>query len=434
MANILITHFSPFYVKGEFKSFVFFDGLIKGFTDEGHNVLQIITSDFLNSPWNGCNEPFSASIKTELLEKIKSFSPDLVISFNNSSIADIEKTIDCPIALWDADTFQFFNDKEKIINNADRYHYMAFFEYGIKDYELNLSVNRNRICRVPGATAIEAHDEVKQYNISFIGKPFIKPDNLIALLNQHPELIRLDHESIENIDQNTEELLKKFRVKKHELKHHWTADRRAQLIMQLLPLKPKIFGPSEWLKLGCSSSELIEAYDPRVAYSLLHNEKIYNRSKVSISSNHTQNTLGYPWRIHDIMGSASALLSEKRKELVDDFAHMVNIQLFDSPAEASETAKKLINDEPLRASIVAQQQEAINKYFRWKNRLPLIQELTGVSLEGISGQKGTHELFRPSIRLPIAKKRPVLKRIKKCIKKELFKKTNSKEISMIEYS
>ena len=114
MAKIVITHMSPFLFNGEFQSSVFYDGLIKGFNDEGHDVLQIITSDFLKSPWNGSNDPFSQASKNQVAQKIKDFTPDLVISFNNSSITDIENIVDCPIALWDADTFQFFNDKEKI--------------------------------------------------------------------------------------------------------------------------------------------------------------------------------------------------------------------------------------------------------------------------------------------------------------------------------
>ena len=313
---------------------------------------------------------------------------------------------------------------------------MAFFNYGIKDYESALSVNKNLVCRVPGATAVEANNnEEKQYNISFIGNPFFKSDNLIALLNKHPELINANQKSIENFIQNNDNVLKEHKVKNHELKFHKTADQRTQLILQLLELEPKIFGPTEWLKLGCFSSGLIDAYDPRKVYSLAHNEKIYNRSFVSINTNHTQNSLGYPWRVHDIMGSSSVLLSEYREELVSDFADIVNLQLFHSPAEASELAKTLLNDEPLRLSIVAQQQEAINSSYRWKHRLPIIQQLTGVNLESTSDKIGVYELYRTKTRLPISEnKKPFLKKVKKCIKKTLAEKKPLMKDSIIEYS
>ena len=57
---------------------------------------------------------FFTYIKEHVLESIKNFDPDLVISFNNSSVEGIENAVNCPIAFWDADSFQFFNDKDKI--------------------------------------------------------------------------------------------------------------------------------------------------------------------------------------------------------------------------------------------------------------------------------------------------------------------------------
>jgi hypothetical protein len=418
MANIVITHFSPFLFRGEYQSSVFYDGLIKGFIDEGHNILQIITSNILPSPWNGSNTPFTTAIKNKTLNKIKDFQPDLVISFNNSSVAGIELAVDCPIALWDADTVQFFNDKETIKNNIDRYHYMAFFEYGIKDYADSLGVAENKICRVPGATAIKAKAEEKQYNISFIGNPFFKSDKLISLLNKHPELTHLSPAEIEIKKRELDNILHAYGIGFHELKYHKTGDNRAALITHLLDMKPKVFGPRDWLKLSHLSSDYINTYDPRAVYSLAHNEKIYNRSIISISTNHTQNTEGYPWRNHDILGSSSVLLSEHRKELTQDFAKSVDLQTFQSPSEARDIAKKLLNDEKLRIDILAQQLEAIDHAFRWKHRLPLIHQLTGVDLTPVSGQKGTHELYNPKHQSSNhnVDLREIKKRLKKCIR------------------
>lgn len=432
MANIVITHFSPFLYQGEFKSSVFYDGLIKGFTDEGHNVLQIITSDYLRSPWSGSNEPFSIKAKKQVTQKIKDFLPDLIISFNNSSITDIENIVNCPIALWDADTFQFFNDKENIKRNADRYHYMAFLEYGIDDYKNNLNVNESRICRVPGATAVKAHNEEKQYNISFIGNPFFKSDKLINFLNKHPELIHLNEQQIENKKENIIDLLNTYGVHLHELKYHKTSDQRAQLLSHLLKLKPTVFGPATWLKLANLSSEFIEAYDPSAVYSLEHNEKIYNRSKISVSTNHTQNTAGYPWRIHDIMGSNSVLLAEHKKELINDFSDTIDLQMYKSPSEAYSMACKLLGDTSLRLDLITQQNDTINTRYRWKHRFQSIQQLTGVDLSTIADNKGTHELFRLEKKLPIVTA-PRLKAFRKCFKKLI--KTNKKiKDKRIEYN
>ena len=227
--------------------------------------------------------------------------------------------------------------------------------------------------------------------------------------------------------------MKSFDVQLHELKYHKTSDQRAQLITHLLELDPTIFGPSSWLQLATLSSDYIEIYDSRAVFSLAHNEKIYNRSKVSVSTNHTQNTTGYPWRIHDIMGSSSVLLAESKRELINDFSRAIKLQLFHSPAEALEMARKLVNNETMRHEIVAQQNEAIDKEWRWKYRFPLIQQLTGVDLQPIPGNIGSYELFRLKTRLPIYKKKP-LKRLKKYIKKTVFTKKVAEKHMESEYS
>jgi hypothetical protein len=121
MANVILTHFSGIFTRGEYKSSCYYDGIVRSLLEMGHDVLHILTSDFLVRSWNGSNTPYSRSVHELALNKIKAFKPDIIISFNNSSIAGIEDVVDCPIAVWDADSFQFFNDKETLIKKQDRW-------------------------------------------------------------------------------------------------------------------------------------------------------------------------------------------------------------------------------------------------------------------------------------------------------------------------
>lgn len=396
MVNILITHYSGVVFNGEYQSSCFYDGLIKGLTESGHNCMQVLTSEFLRAPWNGHNKPINSYLKHNLLEAIKKFKPDLVISFNNSSIEGIEDVLNCPIALWDSDTFQFFNDKGKLKKNADRYYYMAFSEYGVQDYIRNLKISESRVCRVPSATAIESENEKKCYNLSFIGNPFFNSASLIKVFIKYPHLIGVSSEYLTINKEKIERLLKPYNVSFTALQYCRSGDKRAQIIMGLLELGIKVFGPNEWLNLAPFASDLVEAYDPSSVYSLKHNNLIYDRSKVSLNVCHTQIITGYPWRVLDILASSSVLLSEFKPDLHRDLAHLVDLQLYASPNDAYNKARKILKDDSLRYDLISQQNAAIEQGFRWKHRLRLIEQLTGVPLDSTASQssKGRYELFR----------------------------------------
>lgn len=395
MANIIITHFSGIFLGGEFKSSCYYDGLIQALTNLGHNVLQLITSDFLERPWGGSNEPTSQKIKNQLQEKVKHFNPDLIISFNNSSISGIEDWISCPIAVWDADAFQFFNDKDTLIKKADRYHFMAFSNAGLEDYKKQLTIHESRMCRVPSATSVVPKKIEKKYDISFIGSPFFNSSNLLQLLKVYPELMQLSPETLQKTDIKLKRMLAEHGVKVSELQHFRSGDRRASLILSLLDFDMGVFGPKQWLELASHGTKIIQAYDPRAVYSLEHNQKIYNRSKLSLNISHTQNITGYPWRVLDILASSSVLLTDYKSDLKNDFLGKIEFQFYDSPHEAYSKASQLIKDEKRREDLVAQQNEAIEVGFRWHHRFPLIQQLTGVNLEKANPPSlGKYERFR----------------------------------------
>jgi hypothetical protein len=154
-----------------------------------------------------------------------------------------------------------------------------------------------------------------------------------------------------------------------------------------------VFGDSGWQKQYTHSIDLALSYDDSLVYSLEHNQDIYNKSKVSINVSHAQAVTGYPWRVLDILASDSVLVSDPQKDLIDDFGKDVSLQLYNNPFEAREISRKIIADDSLRKDIVAQQNEAINKNYRWEHRFFEMEKILKVSLLN-NPQIGTLKKFK----------------------------------------
>ena len=175
MANILISHFSPVRQGGQWQSVCMYDGLIQELRAQGNHVMQIISSDFVQRPWNGTNAwcwPFE---KKPTIDTIKNFQPDLVIAFNNSMPEGIADAVACPIILWGADSFPFWNDRESLRKNVGRYHFFFYSERDVAECREFLKDSSAPISVVRNATAIRAVRQEKTYNLSFIGTNFALP-------------------------------------------------------------------------------------------------------------------------------------------------------------------------------------------------------------------------------------------------------------------
>ncbi|RCK42088.1 glycosyltransferase [Thalassospira profundimaris] len=392
MANIVVTHFSGLLVNGKYRTSVFYEGFINSLLENGNNVLHVITSNYLLRPWNGSNTTISPEIGQLVLEEIINFNPDLVISFNNSSIEGIEDAVDCPIALWEADTFQFFNDKDYVKRNADRYHFLAFASDAIEVYKRELGISDNRVRRVPAATGVKSTKEEKRYNISFIGNTFSASPTVFKYLAQHPSVRDLDTSvfSDAQVSQYCETLKTLSGLDGHAILFRKSGQDRLSICHRLFEHGLHLFGPDDWYRLGMLGDDILDAYDPRVVYSLHHNQLIYNRSKVSLNINHAQASTGFAWRVIDILASDSALLTTPSSDLKALCGDKVSLQVFNSVAEADDLAGKLLKDNSLREDVIAQQNELVEMNFRWKHRFPIISEFTGVELNA-GPEKGTYK-------------------------------------------
>ena len=113
MSNIAIFNFTGVYLDGEWKNLHYYNSIISAFKKRKHNVLSFITNDIIVDPWNGLNISITSYVEHKVETSLKKFKPDLIICFNNSKINIVEK-FDCPIVIWEADTANYFSDKDSI--------------------------------------------------------------------------------------------------------------------------------------------------------------------------------------------------------------------------------------------------------------------------------------------------------------------------------
>lgn len=399
MAKIAFFNFTPVIVNNDWKNVCYYEGLIKSFLENGNDVYQFVTNEFLIKPWNGSNEAVSKPHKEEVLAELKAFNPDFIISFNHSFIEDADKVLDCPIILWEADAPKYFSDQDYIKKNIDRYLFFAFSEFVEMDFKNRFGASENQVFRIRNATAVQAEKIAKKQNISFIGSCFENPIVVVRLFRESPQkffdFLKLcdgqDEKKIENLIQNSD--YSQSGLKTNHIIDIRTSQKRLQTLSAVADLGLAIWGDSKWQNQYTHSIDLALSYDDRLAYSLEHNQDIYNKSKVSINVSHAQAITGYPWRVLDILASDSVLVSDSQKDLIDDFGKDVSLQLYNNPFEAREICRKIIIDDSLRNDIIAQQNEAINKNYRWEQRFAEIERILKVSLLN-NPQIGTLKKFK----------------------------------------
>lgn len=404
MARVIVSHFSGIMVNNVWRSAVFYDGLVDALLKAGHDVLQIITNDFIMGAWFGSNR-LRPEIDRDAVERaIRDFDPDLIISFNNSTLDMLAGITDAPFIVWDADTIQYFNDRENLIKNKDRYVFFAFSSAGYREFREVLSPAPNRVHRMRAATAVEACEISFRDNISFIGTYFHAHRNVLIAAQKHLGAVQ---KLIRGIDEKNESTFKTmckelgvdaraWRVDNSLLASACSGARRNQIVSAVAPLGLRIFGPPSWINVLNFSVDAFLAYDRRLAFSLAHNEEIYNRSKLSINASLGQIASGYPWRVPDIMASNACLISDRKQDLLDDFGKHVDLQTYESPSEAYEVCKALLEDEIKRQDIVAASQEAIANGFTWAQRVREIFEITDVQHYVSAKTLGQYKILDPA--------------------------------------
>jgi hypothetical protein len=352
MANIAIFNFTPIYVNGEWKNLHYYNSIILAFKNRGHNVYNFITNKLLCDPWNGYNVPISNDKNNVAELKLKKFKPDLIISFNNSKPSFVEK-FDCPIVIAEADTVQYFSDQNLIKKNVDRYHFFYFTKDGANQIINSFNASKNRIFFIENATSIKSKKIDKVHEISFIG----------TLYQYHSGKIYLKDKK-----NNTDYL------------NYITAYKRKKLLLSLKDYNLKIYTnrvPDSYLDLleyGKISNEH--------AFETITIEKIMNQSLISLNHSHEQaKNQGYSWRVLDILASNSLLITEENNLLTKKFGKNIKKQFYRSVNEVKQICNYFLKNKNARSDLIAEQNEIIDKFYRWEDRIKKIEDIFGLKSE-----------------------------------------------------
>ena len=354
MARVLLSHFSPVLDQGQFQSLVYYDALVSALVANGNVVKHMISSEFLDKPWNGTNELKSTLDKDKLVKEIQEFSPELCIAFNNSIPRCITDVLTCSITLWHADSFFYFNDREEIKKNIERFYFVCPFEDTANFLRHELKVAEDKILSILPGTGIQKDDVLQNKNISFIGTPFvsgysfldyIKNNDKTAIRRVADRLLKGDNTHYQQMtnDEGCSDLAEK--VSLSEMASLYSSESRMLTLGLISHMGLEIYGGSQWYDIGLYMPWIAMAYNPQKVYSLKHNLDIYNSSKICLNVSHTQATFGFPWRIMDIMASNGCLVSDKNIGIQKFTKGYVDIPVYESPSEAFELCKKILKDE-----------------------------------------------------------------------------------------
>jgi len=336
MSKILLFSFSPVHDCNKWQLLSYYESISKAFLERGHQVLNIITNDYIVDPWNGNNISISKYIEEYITNQIKRFNPDLIISYNNSKIKNIENNVNCPIVIAEADRWMYFSDKYRLKKNVSRYHFFYFTCSGEKDLIANFGANKNQIFFIPNATSFKNKKLKKINDINFIGTLY-------------------DINSAKN------------KVEFNNAKY------RFNILNKLKVFKPIIY-----------SNNVPSIYEPLKSfisdekkYEKIQLEQIFNQSFISLNiSNLQSKNIGFSWRLLDIMASNTLLITEKNKFLEKNKLLKISTkQLYYSSNDCHDKIKYFLKNKSLMNDLILQQNENIKNYGRWIDRIKQIEEI-----------------------------------------------------------
>lgn len=417
MARIFISFYNAIGTDDPKVMPCFYETFVNGLIKSG-NELLVETTDI----WNFKQTKCPLAIK----KKIKDFNPDVCFLFNNC-FYDISHLVDCPIVVYEVDSFLFYKNKSALYNNPNRFYYFVPQTSSFEILQNELHVDKSRICYVPFFTEIHAKNEPIKNNICFCGSKFTNGDRdsiirKFVLLKPSSQEIKLFKESLSLIVSNPYITVEEIENKIGKLSEKllcilrdpyligYLSDvRRIKTLKSVSDLGLSLHGTTNWIN-DLAYSDLPLSYDEEKIFSLTDTEKLYNSHRIGININNIQATTGFGWRVADIMASNACLVSEYKPDFKRLFPN-IDIPFFESASDAYDVCKKLLENENMRLDIVAQCQGVIEKGYRFEHTLRLIEQFLGISLSTSSESCNTKVVFLPSIREKPHRSKKKLKQI-----------------------
>jgi len=119
-------------------------------------------------------------------------------------------------------------------------------------------------------------------------------------------------------------------------------------------------------------------------------QKIFNQSLISLNISHFQvKNIGFSWRLLDIMGSNSLLITETNNFLTKNLYKISSKQLYETPRDCSNKIRYFLKNKSEMTDLIFRQNEYINKYARWNDRVKKIEEIFNLK---VNNNSNTNEL------------------------------------------
>ncbi len=367
----------------------YYEGMLSGLRKNGNNVLCFV-HDIHGTLWDDKEIPES------ILEKIENFGPDVFILFNYD-FYDISEKFDVPIVIYDVDSPNRYENKSAILKCPSRYKFAVIQKAGSKLVrDFCNDVKAEQIRYIKPFTEIQNKEEDLKNNIAFCGSHWLWSgcSNIYDFMKMQP--LDKEREMAKQVLKyykehpygELDEIYEKFRYapdrrlknEQYILAGRLSGLKRAEYLSYISDLGLEVRG-EYWNHPSLNFfPELALCYNCSPTVTIFENEIFYNSSKIGFNVNHIQAKSGFSWRVCDILASNACLISEYTPDLNAAFSS-IGIPMFTNKEEARQQCIKILNDEPLRADIVAASNELIDRQYRFKNILCDLEELCGLSLQ-----------------------------------------------------
>lgn len=392
MANILISYYSDY---GE----AMYDAITNILQGNGNNIFRFN----INNPsvdittWGGK----STIVDLEILNKIKTFNPEIVLNFNNCLPVNAYQVLnkECKICLIDADAPEIaFWNKDMIKPHLKQILFLGLQSYSKTMYERYLKMNltdKNYLYFPPG-TVIRNEKLKQDKNISFIGSNFyplsVPHDEDFysgGALKVYDALVKDYFLTFENAKKIFPACSKNLFV---NIRAYYCGQERLKYMQQLTDLGFTFYGVRWWNHIAYIDFDLAKCFDQTPKISVEDNQWVYNTSKVSVNISHPLAKSSFSWRVMDIMASNACLVMEDKPDWRNLFGkylskETINSIIYKDRFDMRDKVKRLLSDETLRQKCVKELNNAIEQNGRWEIRFKSLEKFLGIKLLNLN-QKG----------------------------------------------
>jgi glycosyltransferase involved in cell wall biosynthesis len=359
--------------------------LVKEFSRRSSEFLFIQCNDFMHPSGAFRN----SSARKRVLKALSTLQRDLVFSLNRAGLtAEVQSVLRCPIYSW------YIDNPTRLPKELRQHASQEKVFISGKRMATDLSLPDDQLNYLPFCSnvqvfykAIQPVPESQICDVSFVGTLW-NPGSFADRVNSK---IRSDVDRI-HFFKGFERYLKDYNMDLHEyfrgsefsadlsaieIKNHFddfiSSRLRLQVLDLLSDLKLEIYGTMTWAGPALlRSSNLLRAVRLEPVNTPQGLAKLYQRSRVGLSIAHHQAQSGFPIRIFDILSAGVPLVTDRHSEIGELFEENRAFLCYDTPEEASEKVRRVLNDPALARSMGAAAYEEIREKHTFKHRVDRI--------------------------------------------------------------